>query len=224
MNERLIQRMLAPAQRRLQNLIARGVVVLSDAAAKMQALQVRLLAGETLDAVEHFEPYGFTSRPKAGAEVLTLSVDGDRSHTLVIVAADRRYRLAGLEEGEMAIHDDQGQSVHLTRGGIVIKGGGLPMLVEEAPTITFKATEKVRFETPRFEVTGLAIVQQLTVGLAGAGVATMNGGTLNFNAVALNYQSCTTTYTGGTLTHDGRNIGGGHQHPETGTVTDIPNP
>lgn len=224
MNDRLISKMLAPAQRRLQNLVARGTVALSQAGKMMQALQVKLLAGETLDQVEHFEPYGFTSRPLGGAEVLTLSVDGDRSHTIVVVAADRRYRMTGFEEGEVAIHDDQGQSVHLTREGIVVKGAGLPMVFEDTPSITFKAATKVRFETPLFEVTGLTQTQQLTVGLTGAGTATMNGGTLNFNAVTLNYQNCPTTYTGASITHDGRKIDGSHRHPETGGTTDIPNP
>lgn len=119
MNERMMQRMMGPAARRIQNMLARGTVALSNAAAKMQTLQVRLLADETLDGIEHFEPYGFTSRPQQGAEVLTLSVDGDRSHTVVIVAADRRYRIEGLEEGEVAIHDDGSSSIVLKRGGII---------------------------------------------------------------------------------------------------------
>lgn len=119
MNERTMARMMAPAARRIQNMLARGTVALSNAAAKMQTLQVRLLADETLDGIEHFEPYGFTSRPKPGAEVLTLSVDGDRSHTVVIVAADRRFRLEALEEGEVALHDDGSSSIVLKRGGIV---------------------------------------------------------------------------------------------------------
>lgn len=223
MNERDFDKLMGPARRRLQNLLARGTVLLSNAASKLQALQVRVLAGEILENLEHFEPYGFTSRPRPGAEVLTLSVDGDRSHTVVIVAADRRYRMQALEEGEVALHDDQDQSMHLTRSGIVIKGGGLPIVIEDTPTITMRADTKVRFETPLLEVTGLTQTQQLTVGLTGAGVATMNGGTLNFNGVALNYAGCTTTYTGGSITHDGKHVDATHTHNETGSITQPPN-
>jgi len=119
MNERMIARMLGPAARRIQNMFARGTVALSNAATKMQTLQVNLLAGETLDALEHFEPYGFTSRPLPGAEVAALFVDGDRSHGIVIIAADRRFRIESLEEGEVAIHDDGSSSIVLKRGGII---------------------------------------------------------------------------------------------------------
>lgn len=42
----------------LMNLLVRGTVVLGNAAKKMQALQMRLLAGEVKDNLEHFEPYG----------------------------------------------------------------------------------------------------------------------------------------------------------------------
>lgn len=117
--ERLLHRMMAPAVRRLQNMVARGTVALVDSAKRMQSLQVNLMADETLDGIEHFEPYGLTSHPHPGAEVLTLSVDGDRSHTVVIVAADRRYRMEMLEAGEVALHDDGSSSIVLRRGGII---------------------------------------------------------------------------------------------------------
>jgi phage baseplate assembly protein V len=198
-DERTMAKMLGPLTRRMQNMLARGTVALSKAGTMMQGLQVKLLAGETLDDLEHFEPYGFTSRPKAGAEVAALFVDGERSHGIVLVAADRRYRMTGFEEGEIAIHDDQGQSVHLTREGIVVKGAGLPMVFEDTPSITFKADTKIRFETPLFEMTGLTQTQQLTIGLTGPGTATMTGGAINYNNV-------TTTYAGGSISHNGHRI------------------
>lgn len=182
MNERAFQKMASPLARRLQNMLARGVVAASNAAAKMQALQVRLLAGETADALEHFEPYGFTSRPLPGAEVAALFVDGDRSHGLVLVAADRRYRMTGFAEGEVAIHDDQGQSMHFTRGGIVIKGAGLPIRIEGTPTLTVVADTSVTLDTPQTVLTG-------DLQLAGS-----------------------LTMAGGAVTHDGVDIGKTHKH------------
>lgn len=115
-----LARLLAPLARRVANLLARGSVAAVNAGAKMQALQVRLLAGEIKDAVEHVEPYGFTSHPQGGAEAFAAFFDGDRSHGVVLCVADRRYRLTGLAAGEVALHDDQGQKVHLTRTGIVV--------------------------------------------------------------------------------------------------------
>lgn len=131
-------RMLAPLARSVGNLLARGTVVLANSAGKMQSLQVRLLSGEAKDGVEHFEPYGFTSAPLSGAEHVTFFFGGDRSHGVTVVVADRRYRLQGLQSGEVALHDDQGTRLVLKRGGIV----------------EVVAAVKVRMVTPLLEVTG----------------------------------------------------------------------
>ncbi len=93
---------------------------------KLQQLDLEALAGEPIDGAEHMEPYGFTARPHAGAEAVVVFVGGNRSHPLVVAVADRRYRLQGLVDGELALYDDLGQKVHLTRSGIVVT----------APTIT----------------------------------------------------------------------------------------
>ena len=208
---------------RLRGMVGRAVLALVDDAKTMQAVQVTTQADRVTDEAEHFQHYGFTSVPLPGAEGIALAVGGSQDHLLVINVDDRRYRMKALANGEVALYDHLGQSVHLTKSGIVVKGAGLPIVVEDTPSITFKAANLVRFETPRFEVTGLTITQNLTVGLTGAGTATMNGGTLNFSGVNLNYDGCVVTYNGGSITHDGRNVGGTHNHPETGGTTLEPN-
>lgn len=110
-------KMMAPLARRVSNMLARGSVAASNAATKMQGLQVRLMAGEVKDDVEHFEPFGFTSRPLPGAEVLAGFFDGDRSHGVILVVADRRYRIQGLEEGEAAMHDAFGNYARFKKDG-----------------------------------------------------------------------------------------------------------
>ncbi|BAO88910.1 putative membrane protein [Caballeronia cordobensis] len=122
MDARSLAKMTAPFARRIQNMIARGTVAIANATTKMQSLQLNLLADETKENVEHFEPYGFTSRPLAGAEAVAVFLDGDRSHGITVVVADRRYRLTGLEEGDVALHDDKGQSIVLGADGITITG------------------------------------------------------------------------------------------------------
>jgi phage baseplate assembly protein V len=147
-------KMLAPLARRLGNMLARGSVAAANGAGKMRTLQIRMMADETKDNVEHFEPYGFTSEVMPGSEPIAAFFDGDRSHGVVLVVADRRYRLTGMKSGEVALYDDQGQKVYLTRTGIVIDGANLPLLIQNVPTATIKAGTKVRFETPLLEVTG----------------------------------------------------------------------
>lgn len=102
---------------------ARGVVrAVSTRAgqAKMQHLDVDMLAGEKHEGAEHVEPYGFTVAPYPGAEVFVGYIGGNRAHPIILSVADRKYRLQGLAAGEVAIYDDLGQKVHLTRGGIVL--------------------------------------------------------------------------------------------------------
>ncbi|WP_415257753.1 phage baseplate assembly protein V [Thauera phenylacetica] len=146
MSDRIFARLIAPYARRLGNMLARGAVSVVNAASKMQTLQVKLMADEVKDGVEHFEPYGYTSHPKPGAEAIAAFFDGDRSHGAILIVGDRRFRLTGLAEGEVALYDDLGQKVHLTRTGIVIDGAGLP--------ITITDTSKVRIESPMLECTG----------------------------------------------------------------------
>ncbi|WP_460111730.1 phage baseplate assembly protein V [Pseudomonas sp. H3_D04] len=134
----------------MKNLLARGTVVLVDAAKKLQGLQVRLTAGELKDGAEHFEPYGFTSNPLAGAEVLTAFIGGDRSHAVVLVAADRRYRIQALASGEVAIYTDEGDRIHFKRGRIIDI---------ETQTLNIKATTGVNIDSPVINQTGKIVSQ-----------------------------------------------------------------
>ena len=126
-------------------MMARGTVVLAAAGKMMQSLQVRLTAGELKDNVEHFEPYGMTSNPLPGAEVLTMFLAGDRSHAVVVVASDRRYRITELKPGEVAIYTDEGDKIHFKRGRIIDI---------ETATLNIKATTAVNIDTPVINQTG----------------------------------------------------------------------
>lgn len=129
----------------LANFLARGVVALGNAASKMQTLQLTLLAGEVKDGVEHLEPYGYTSAPHPGAEALVGFLGGDRSHGVVLVVADRRFRLQGLAPGEVALHTDEGDVFHFKRGRVID-------LVTS--TLNIKASTAVHFDTPLITTTG----------------------------------------------------------------------
>lgn len=134
----------------LNRMLARGTVVLARATSKMQALQMHLTAGEIKDDMEHFEPYGFTSNPLPGAEGIAAFIGGDRSHGLLLVVADRRYRLKALESGEVAIYTDEGDKIHLKRGKVIDI---------ETNTLNVKAAVAVNFETPQITQTGRIVSQ-----------------------------------------------------------------
>lgn len=190
MSEALFRRMAS----RITNMLARGKVASVKATTKMQTLQVEMLAGEAKDRLEHFEPAGFTSCPKPGAEAVAAFFDGDRSHGVVLIVADRRYRLTTLVPGEVAIFDDQGQKVHITRAGIVVDGGGLPVLITNTPHITN--------DSPQTTCTGKLNVQGLLTYEAGLHGS---GGTGADIAGPLKI-------TGGTVKHNDKNIGDDHNH------------
>ncbi len=128
---------LGAIQRRLLGLISRAVIGAVNPAAKCQTVDVSMIAGEQKAGIENLEQYGFTSHAQAGAEALLLFPDGERSHALAICVADRRYRMTALAAGEVAVHDDTGQSVVLTRTGIVVNGGGKPITFTNAPKARF---------------------------------------------------------------------------------------
>lgn len=137
--------LMADAKGRLKLMVGRCILQVFNDAGYIQTAQTSVLADEDHDDVERIQQYGYTSVPLNGAEGVVIFVGGNRDHGLVIATEDRRYRLRGLAGGEVAIYDDQGQKVHLTRGGIVIDGAG--------KTVTITNTPKVRMEAD-LDVTG----------------------------------------------------------------------
>jgi len=106
---------------RIRHMIARGVVRSVDDAKMMQELsRIEMENGFSPTKIEHWHPYGFSMHPRAGAEVLSLALGGNRDHMIVIATADRRYRIK-VAEGEVALHDDQSQKVHIKRESIWVE-------------------------------------------------------------------------------------------------------
>ncbi|MEM6050532.1 phage baseplate assembly protein V [Erwinia sp. P7711] len=129
--------------RGISNLLARAVVRGLNTATKCQMLQIEMAGGEGKSDIEHMEPYGFTAVPIPGAEAVAAYFDGDRSHGVVLVVSDRRYRIKGLASGEVAVYTDEGDSIILKRGNSA-----------EVNTrhLIVNATEKATFNTPLLEV------------------------------------------------------------------------
>jgi len=71
------------------------------------------------DDTEALQSYGLQSRPKPGAVAVQAALGAHAESLVTILVHDRRYTIA-LAEGEVALVDDLGAKVHLTRTGIVI--------------------------------------------------------------------------------------------------------
>ena len=139
MMHEMIQRSLAPLARRMRLMVARAVVRLVNDDTLAQSLQLDLLADESADAVERFQGYGFTSVPHAGAEAVVVFVGGARSHGIIVQVEDRRYRLTGLQPGEVALFDDLGNVVKLGRNGLAITGASKVLVT--APQVTVNSDQ-----------------------------------------------------------------------------------
>lgn len=143
----------------LTRMLARGSLVLAQSAGKLQRLQMRLLAGELQDDLEHFEAYGFTSHPLPGAEGIAAFIGGDRSHGVVLVVGDRRYRLQALAPGEVALYTDEGDRLHFKRGRIIDI---------DTATLNIRASTAVNIDSPLLTHSGRIVSQgdQVAAGIS----------------------------------------------------------
>lgn len=164
----------------LRGLLGRGVVESVDDTPMMRTVQAEFLPGDVREGLEHFEPYGFTSRVKEGAEAIGAFFNGDRSHGVVLVTADRRFRLH-VEEGEVAVFDDQGQKVVLKRDGILVEtpknltatvGGNALATVSGTTTLKSGA---VTIDAPSVHITGTLAVDGHISGTGGLAVSGGSG-------------------------------------------------
>ena len=164
----------------LRGLLGRGVVESVDDSPMMRTVQAEFLPGDVREGLEHFEPYGFTSRVTEGAEAIGALFNGDRSHGVVLVTADRRFRLH-VEEGEVAVFDDQGQKVVLKRDGILVEtpknltatvGGNAVATVSGTTTLKSGA---VTIDAPSVHITGKLAVDGHISGTGGLAVSGGSG-------------------------------------------------
>ncbi|MET3132230.1 phage baseplate assembly protein V [Oxalobacteraceae bacterium GrIS 1.11] len=132
--------------RRVLMLIGRGRVTTGDDSGNVQMLQVKLNEGHVRDGTPRLAEFGFTSMPPNGSDVMLLFIAGDRSNGVIVATGHQASRMKNLKAGEVAIYDDQGQSIHLTRAGIVIHGAGLP--------VTITGTSGITLDTPVVHMTG----------------------------------------------------------------------
>lgn len=128
-----ITQLLRPVVQRASNTVARAVVKLVDDRTKLQLLQLGALEGETIDAAEHHQAFGFSSVPMPGAEAVVVFPGGDRDHPLVVAVSDRRYRPHGGDPGTITIYNHTGARVIITDDGDieVIPASGREVLIRD---------------------------------------------------------------------------------------------
>lgn len=106
----------------------------------MQESKHSLFGDEQQDKIEHPHEYGFVNVPKkptgsgmmrTAAEAFMSFMSSGRAHGIAMVVGDRRYRLYKLDEGEVALHDDQGHQVHIKRDGVWVSAPNSKKIVAQ---------------------------------------------------------------------------------------------
>lgn len=145
--------MLRQLGRRVAMMIGLGKITGYGDAGGIQKLQYQTpleVRGDTPRMAE----FGFSSGLPVGTDVVLAYLGGDRSSAVIVASNNQQYRQSGLKSGETLIYNQWGMFVKLTEDGIEIEAKGKPVTVTNATTVTVTATEKIRLETPRLEVTG----------------------------------------------------------------------
>ena len=141
---RAIRRVMAPLERRVMLMVGRAVLTAIDDGPRLQVVQMRALAGETVDEAERFQDYGFTSVPLEGAEAVLVCPGGIRQHPLAIAVDDRRYRPKGLRPGEACAYtrentDATPHHVLLKKGrGIDLRAGPVSIVMDPVAGLTLR--------------------------------------------------------------------------------------
>jgi len=122
-------------------------VVQRSIAVEGAVAKVQVRARGVDDEHQHWQPYGFGSAPKSGAQALRLAPGAQRDDLLVVMVDDRRYRIA-LAEGEAAIFDDQAQAVAIRRARIEIGtiGGSFAKVAKDGDVVTLDDAVKTWLE------------------------------------------------------------------------------
>jgi phage baseplate assembly protein V len=101
---------------KLKNLAGRATIKLVDDSGAMQRVQLGGIVGAPYDGAEHFQPWGISAVPLAGASCLVVFPSGDRGHPLVFAAADQG-RPTGGDPGTVTVYNHTGASVTITKDG-----------------------------------------------------------------------------------------------------------
>jgi phage baseplate assembly protein V len=168
---------------RLKLMFAQGNGVLIGA----KKMQAAVLDGEPLDNVHRVEPYGFSYMPLPGCQTYIVFPGGDRTTGLALIVGDKRYQMT-LVGGEVALHDDQGNHVHIKRGGV----------------IEVKASAEVISDAPMTTATGDMVVK---------GKLFAEGG--YYGAGGSSAQMSSGADVSGGFTVNGKDVGDGHTHTST---------
>lgn len=139
--------------RRVSMMLGIGRITAHGDAGGIQKLQYQTPL-EVRGGTPRMAEFGFSSGLPVGTDVVIAYLGGDRSSAVIVASNNQQYRHSDLKPGESVIYNQWGMFIKLTENGIEVEAKGQPVTVSNATTVTVTATEKIRLDTPRLEVTG----------------------------------------------------------------------
>lgn len=199
----------------------RTVSAATDSSTKVQLIQANGLSGESLNGLEYFQHYGITSNPPAGSMGITVPLNGETSHSVIIATEHGAYRLSGLDSGEVALYTDEGASLIMKRGRVIEANCDEYRI--NCKTYSVNAQDSADFTTPILTASEELIAQGQ---ISGNGGMAIKGGKGDASATF----SGTVVQTDGDFRTDGNVVAGtvsllDHDHPNgnNGNSTGKPN-
>lgn len=128
--------MMEPVRREIQRALAgvrqaiRAVSSGIGLATRIQRLNAEGLAGESLQDVELFQQFGFTSGVPAGAQLIVVPLGGRTSAAVVVATEHGAYRFRVDAAGEAAVYNQWGDAIHLRRDRVIHVKAQVQMLVD----------------------------------------------------------------------------------------------
>jgi len=120
----------------------RAVLKALDTKPGVQLMQAAGLSGETLQASELFQHFGFTSAPPEGTQCIVLPIAGKTAHSVIVATEAGAYRVDGLKSGEVAVYNQSGAKIVLKEGKVI---------EIDCDELRIKAGKSIRMEAPEIE-------------------------------------------------------------------------
>lgn len=155
----------------MAELIERATLTARDEDSGTRLVQCSFAGGYQRSKLEHVEPYGFTTEPFKDGETdaVVVNLNENKSHSLVVMINDHRYRLTGLQDGEVCMYDDKKRKIYLKREGIEIDGVDDPVEVHTNGDIKVKSGANITLEADG------------KIDIKAAGNVNITGSTINLN-------------------------------------------
>lgn len=115
-----LERWIAPLKRKLYGMITPATLTGVTESTDIQTVKVAV-GGETFSSVPRLQPFGLTSFPKPGGQVLITFIGGDREQPVAVIIDDGNYRVK-LQEGEVAMYNAYGAVIKLAADGTINLG------------------------------------------------------------------------------------------------------